>query len=348
MEVFFFFGIVSCLLLSTVSRKDPRPGYSKVFGIWNLFVATHLALLYARFAGFYDQYPHLIGLDTPLVVLHLPFLYFYVCAILEKKIPAREVIIHVFPFAFLFLALLFTFYFKPASEKLAIFTELSTTGTPISIGDLILVVQTVFYSISFLIILKRQRHQSGYKLARFVVLFTLIVFGINTLLYTVTLNVSQIDIQQVASLSIINVCILYFLITYRTLKLDSRIQHGSSMKNGMDALKMQDYHSRLTTYLNVNKSYTNPDLSLIELAKQVDIPKHHLSHTINQCTGKSFYGLINEYRIREAETLLRKEQFAHYSILGIAMQAGFKSKSVFNQLFKKTYGQTPSAYRAKK
>jgi AraC-like DNA-binding protein len=61
--------------------------------------------------------------------------------------------------------------------------------------------------------------------------------------------------------------------------------------------------------------------------------------------NKSFFDFVNEYRVQEAKRLLCSPQSDHLSILGIALDAGFNSKSAFYTAFGKYAGITPSEYR---
>jgi AraC-like DNA-binding protein len=96
------------------------------------------------------------------------------------------------------------------------------------------------------------------------------------------------------------------------------------------------------------KMFTNSKLSLEDLAQEVDIHKNSLSYVINAKLGKNFYLLINEFRIKEAMKLFHDAKLDHISIEGIAQTVGFNSKSVFNPIFKKIVGKTPSEYRKMK
>jgi AraC-like DNA-binding protein len=96
--------------------------------------------------------------------------------------------------------------------------------------------------------------------------------------------------------------------------------------------------------------YKDPELTLDKLAAAINISRHHLSETLNQYLGQSFYQFINEYRIREVVKLLDKyrQNKETPNILSLAFEAGFHSKSSFNQYFKKVTGTTPSAYMKSK
>ncbi|WP_160716489.1 AraC family transcriptional regulator [Chitinophaga solisilvae] len=96
--------------------------------------------------------------------------------------------------------------------------------------------------------------------------------------------------------------------------------------------------------------YKDPELTLDKLAAVMEISRHHLSETLNQYLGQSFYQFINECRIREVVKLLDRyrQDRETPNILSLAFEAGFHSKSSFNQYFKKVTGTTPSAYMKSK
>ncbi|MDN3638321.1 helix-turn-helix domain-containing protein [Simiduia curdlanivorans] len=94
-----------------------------------------------------------------------------------------------------------------------------------------------------------------------------------------------------------------------------------------------------------NKIYTNPELSLDDLAHSVGVSPRTLSGVINGHYGCSFFEFINGYRIQEAKRLLSESAHKSTSVLDIMYEAGFNSKATFNGMFKKTEGMTPSQYR---
>ena len=54
---------------------------------------------------------------------------------------------------------------------------------------------------------------------------------------------------------------------------------------------------------------------------------------------------MNEQRVNHVRQMLIDPDFDKYSLLGIAIEAGFNSKSSFNRIFKKETGMTPSQYK---
>ena len=93
------------------------------------------------------------------------------------------------------------------------------------------------------------------------------------------------------------------------------------------------------------KPYLDPDLTLPGLADELDIPSHYLSQIINERIGSNFFDFINQHRVEEIKRRIADPSYAHYSLLGIAFESGFNSKSAFNRVFKKLTGRTPSEFK---
>jgi len=112
--------------------------------------------------------------------------------------------------------------------------------------------------------------------------------------------------------------------------------------------RMQDeYLIRLQTFMNEQKPYLDENITIKDLADELQIPSHHLSIVINNRLNKNFYTFINEYRIKEAAQILDDPENSEANIIAIAFRSGFNSKSTFNSVFKKITGQTPSEYRSR-
>lgn len=91
--------------------------------------------------------------------------------------------------------------------------------------------------------------------------------------------------------------------------------------------------------------YRDPELSLASLAEVLDIHPHELSRIINTALGKNFNDFINEYRIREITRKMQDPAYDRLTLLGIALDAGFNSKSTFNRTFRQITGKTPAKYK---
>jgi len=102
---------------------------------------------------------------------------------------------------------------------------------------------------------------------------------------------------------------------------------------------------KIIAVMEVEKVYQKSDLTISELAKQLDIPKHHLSQIINEQLGGGFIDFVNRYRVQAAKEQLQNPVLKDQSILTIGQQVGFHAKSTFYAAFKKYTNQTPAAFR---
>jgi AraC-like DNA-binding protein len=103
--------------------------------------------------------------------------------------------------------------------------------------------------------------------------------------------------------------------------------------------------SQLNQFMINRKIYLDPDLNLVKLADMFATNPHRLSYIINSGFNKNFFNFINYYRVEEAKSLLLNPKMDQYSILGIAFESGFNSKTSFNNTFKKITGLTPTDFK---
>ena len=105
---------------------------------------------------------------------------------------------------------------------------------------------------------------------------------------------------------------------------------------------MQD--SLICHYFEEEKPYLNPELNLSILAELLDMKPKQVSLKINQNFSKNFYDLINFYRVKEFQECVKSNNNQKLSLLGLAYNCGFNSKSTFNSVFKKQTKLTPTQY----
>lgn len=122
---------------------------------------------------------------------------------------------------------------------------------------------------------------------------------------------------------------------------------ASYSKSGLNQNKIEDLANRLSQHMEQQKPYLNEDLNLNKLAEQCSMQPAQLSQIINQQYQMNFYDFVNQYRVEETKKKLCSSDFDHLSVLGIAFDCGFKSKSSFNRYFKKYAGVSPSEFKKK-
>jgi putative ABC transport system permease protein len=97
--------------------------------------------------------------------------------------------------------------------------------------------------------------------------------------------------------------------------------------------------------MEVNQFYQDAELSLGSLAEKLDKHPHELSRIVNEALRKNFNDFINEYRIREVARKMQDPAYDRLTLLGIAFDSGFNSKSTFNRTFRQMTGKSPAEYK---
>jgi tetratricopeptide (TPR) repeat protein len=110
-----------------------------------------------------------------------------------------------------------------------------------------------------------------------------------------------------------------------------------------EALQKQ-YKIALEDLMAQEEPYLDPDLTLRTLAEKMEVPPNHLSQLLNAGFNQNFAEFVNGYRLEAFKKKATDPAKGHLTILGLAFESGFNSKTVFNTFFKKVEGKTPSAY----
>jgi len=115
-------------------------------------------------------------------------------------------------------------------------------------------------------------------------------------------------------------------------------------RSGLKKKDIKGYVEKVDHHMMVSKPYLDRELTIYDLSRQLQIPRHILSEIINEHIGKNFYNLVNDYRVNEVKKRLESDEYKHLTILAIAFDSGFNSKSSLNTIFKEKTGSTPSEY----
>lgn len=113
--------------------------------------------------------------------------------------------------------------------------------------------------------------------------------------------------------------------------------------SSLDEAARQRIRKKLQEVMETRQIYKQASLSLRQLSEELRESSHYLSQVINQDLHTSFYEWVNQYRIEAAKQMLL--QHPDYTILAIAEEVGFNSKSTFNTAFRHYTQMTPSEYR---
>jgi AraC-like DNA-binding protein len=115
------------------------------------------------------------------------------------------------------------------------------------------------------------------------------------------------------------------------------------LKSGLNDPTKARVRRKLEQVMGVGRLYRDNQLTLRALCDEIRENPHYVSQVINQEFGRNFYDYVNQHRIEHAKSALIADP--EQSVLQIALDAGFNSKSTFNAAFREHVGCTPTAYR---
>ncbi|MBC7188389.1 MAG: helix-turn-helix transcriptional regulator [Calditrichaeota bacterium] len=109
--------------------------------------------------------------------------------------------------------------------------------------------------------------------------------------------------------------------------------------------QMAQHAERLRRYMESEKPYLCSSLTIDRLSQMLSIPRWHLSQVINEVFHQNFFTFVNSYRVEEAKRYLAGGNPRLKTVSEVLYEVGFNSKSVFNEVFRKHTGLTPTQYR---
>jgi AraC-like DNA-binding protein len=122
------------------------------------------------------------------------------------------------------------------------------------------------------------------------------------------------------------------------------VEKEKERRSYLTNIDKEKLNKNIDKLISLEEIYTDEHLTLKKLAARANVSIHQLSEFINEYYQKNYTTFINEYRIKKAKKLLTENN--NYTILAIAYEVGFHSKSAFNNAFRKITGLTPSEYKS--
>ncbi|MFT5602566.1 MAG: adenylate cyclase [Flavobacteriales bacterium] len=107
---------------------------------------------------------------------------------------------------------------------------------------------------------------------------------------------------------------------------------------------LNQYKDRLIALMENDELYLNPELSIRMLAEYMNLPPNHTSQLLNEGFGQNFADYVNTYRLAYFKNKLENNKSQYLTLIAMAYDSGFNSKTVFNTFFKKKEGITPKVY----
>lgn len=318
-----------------------------------------LVLIYSEKAL---TYPHLAFWSTPFNLALGPLLYLYTRNIKYDISPWKRLNwLHFMPFLLHIVFIIGAFHIQSTSFKIAFIenmlsiqqgTNLNELGASNLIFTILVYAQLgVYLWLSFSLIYRNNDAQLETRRWLKILWKALVVVTLFGLLQFVLLasNINQQPITGYLG-ALLGVIYIYYgaliimkkpSIIFNPPKIK---KYQYSQLTDTEAVAILD---KLKAYMHSHKPYKNSQLTLKELAIASELSNRNISQVINERLQKNFHDFLNEYRVNEFKKEVFNTKNAHLSILGIAMECGFNSKSTFNTVFKKSEGMTPSQFKKK-
>lgn len=149
--------------------------------------------------------------------------------------------------------------------------------------------------------------------------------------------------------TLIIIAFLFYFITWKLAVERSEIVPFSETKkyktSGLNDELIEVYKNKIIAFMEDENGFMDSELSLPLLAQKLNLPKQYISEILNVYLNTNFQDFVNGYRIEAFSKKLNKPEYANLTLVGIANEVGFSSKSNFYTTFKKFKGLTPSEYR---
>lgn len=369
--MFFLIGIflaIFLLLLLLIKKNKSRA--DKVLAIWLFLIIIDQALNYFDVTGDIYQYPHWLGVEFPFPVLNGVFLYFYAMAVTENVFKNKWVVlVHLIP-AISLIILAIPFYLITGEEKIYVFeNEGAGFEWYVIYSNILLPISGLLYAVWTLLLIKKHRQKIQenfsntdkkellwlrYLSIGFMTIWVLAIFFDNVIIFSaVVILVLFIGVFGINQLNI-----FYAPVTTISEPVDAsnrfqkskeetpkpRVISKRYAKSGLNEEIAAQIYAKLNVLMNDDVLYKNENLTLSELAKTLNAHPNHLSQVINEQEGKNFYNYINSIRIKEFIKLASLPENKKYTMISLAYDVGFNTKSTFNKHFKAHTGKTPTEF----
>jgi len=300
--------------------------------------------------------PHVYFLLNPFGFLFGPALYFYVRSLTFRdfKFKKRDVI-HLLPFVSVWIFFSWIFHFRSTAVKLQILTSI-VERIPFEeiIMTTLLFVLVAFYVGAAILILKGYRNNLKEIYSTLdeknLLWLNMVVFGFAAIwmfdIAGFVMYLSGIPHLLLSSMTMALIFIFANFVVFTGLK-QPEIFTGAEQKvkylhSPLTQAEKEQYLKQLHSFMESERPYLNPSLTILNLSKKLSISSRYLSQVINESLGVNFYDYVNQYRIEEAKRIMADTTQDYGNILDVLFDSGFNSKSAFNRVFKNLTGMTPS------
>ena len=151
--------------------------------------------------------------------------------------------------------------------------------------------------------------------------------------------VNDLAAGAIGAVSLYFLAYLYHALTPTVMPLSAKYRQSP-----LDVKRKEDIRRALLALLRDGRAFIDPELSLASVSGRLGVPRQYLSQVIGELEDDTFSGLVNRLRLDEFARRVELGDQRRFTILALALDSGFNSKTAFNVAFRKRFGQTPAEY----
>lgn len=351
-----------------------------------LVIGVHLALYYSVASGKYLRFPYLLGAEIPLPLAYGPLLYLYTSGLTGQTSNRSHRLLHFLP-VLLAYCYVIPFYTLSPERKIWVYQHEGEGFRDRQLVLLVsIVLSGTCYALLSWIRLQRHRRRIDARFSNTEKInlswLRYLIAGISVIWLTIFLDDEAYIFGAVTAF----VCLIGYFGIQQTGIFTDQSHLGSGEKQvaeemtadplvtanadrlsvaetggGQDPAEKSKYarsglrrdvalllYANLEEIMVYERLFTDPELTLVQLSEKLGTNANHLSQVINMIGDKSFYDYVNALRIAEFTRLAGLPENQKYTLLHLALECGFNSKTSFNRNFKKHTGLSPREFLAQK
>lgn len=349
-EIILLLGAAQGLFLSMgLSRLSDRNTKATKILAWLLFCTSTMLvgrIVYLRYDP--EWLYQLTLIPDTIIFLFGPLLYLLVQRMLYETEPAN----HWYLFIPAVLHLLGVAYFMQYDN--ATYRYMAFTGTLFYYYNIVegsaIVLNIAYFMLSLGLIKKYQKTTpiltSGEGSWYLIVIIILLAMALGGWLFSYCMSLFYQNPSYYDLVWIIIPCVT-FLVSHYAIGQPEMFK-VTMLRNGTTPTfkigNVQRIKEKLEFLMMHDKLYEKPKLSLQELAQETQLSTNQISWILNHEYKCNFYDFVNEYRIKAFIQKLNEDHHQTKTLLALAFEVGFNSKTTFNKSFKKVMRHTPREY----
>jgi len=369
MNVIFLIGSVQALFFAIlIFNKKGKNISDIILGVWMLMFAIQLIFPFLVYGENYKDYIQIAGSDVPLVVLYSAFLYVYANALIvrENKFQ-KKWLWHILPFVIVFLTMI-PYWQISIEDKIAIYeNRMQMPGYFFWLPSIIVLFSAIYIFLTLRLLNQHRKDiKKEYSYEKNINLIWLRNLIIAIIIVTVLITTEAI-ILEMRGITIFQgdfvlyafLVVLIYVIGYWGYKQGRIFVYGNQVKSNVSSKKEkkdepnfitinkqdQAFIEQLKAFMENEKPYLDNELNLYQLSSGLNVSTTYLSSILNNSLHTNFYGFVNQYRVKEVQQRICRNEQQNFTLLSIAYDSGFNSKASFNRIFKEVTGMTPSEYQ---